>query len=105
MVTYVLGTRISLTPEIVGEILHIPYTGSSLYDPENEAWDDYRKKDFYYSTGRLSEAKFCAKRIRGLGGVIPSRDSWSAGNFYIDDRLFHYFMVYIMFPRAGNHCT
>ena len=37
--------------------------------------------------------------------MIPSRDSWSAGNFYIDDRLFHYFMVYIMFPRAGNHCT
>ena len=38
MVTYVLGTRISLTPEVVGEILHIPYTGSSLYDPENKAW-------------------------------------------------------------------
>ena len=103
MITYVLGTRISLTPEIVGEILHIPQIGSSLNDPEDEAWDDYKKKDFYYNIDRLNEAEFRAKRIRGLGGVIPSRDSWSAGNFFIDDRLFHYFIVYIMFLRAGNH--
>src|SRR4051812_2070693 len=105
LISYVAGKRISLTFKLLGRILNIPSSGSSLYDPEDEAWADFNKRNFYYSIGRMTEQEFHAKRVKGLGGVEPSRGSWSAGIFYIDDRLFHYFMVYIMFPRAGNHCT
>ena len=103
--TYVLGKRIPLYSKTLGRILNIPYSGSTLYDPEDAAWENYQKREFFYSIGRLSESEYRAKRIRSLGGVTPARDTWSAGNFHIDDRLFHYFLVYILFPRAGNHCT
>ncbi|KAI5396766.1 hypothetical protein KIW84_062843 [Lathyrus oleraceus] len=79
-VTHVRGKKIALTPKRLGQILDIPSGG-------------YRKENIM------------KKRVESHGGEEPPKDFWSAGKFFINDRLLHYFLVYVIIPRNSNHCT
>ncbi|KAI5416177.1 hypothetical protein KIW84_041285 [Lathyrus oleraceus] len=104
-VSHVRGKKISLTPKRLGQILDIPSGGHMLYDPEDEVWNDYNKREFYFGSSRISEGEYHVKRVESHGGEEPPKDFWSAGNFFINDRLLHYFLAYVIFPRNSNHCT
>lgn len=104
-VTHVRGKKIALTPKELGQILDIPSGGNMLYDPEDEEWKDYNKREFYFVLSRISEEEYHEKRVESHGGEEPPKDFWSAGNFFINDRLLHYFLVYVMIPRNSNHCN
>lgn len=79
-------------------------SSTTLYNPDDERWTDYDKRRFYLSLARISPQEAHARRARLHGGTLSERENWTAGIFNIDDRMFHYFLVYILFPRAGNHC-
>ncbi|KAI5402214.1 hypothetical protein KIW84_050007 [Lathyrus oleraceus] len=100
-----IGKKITLTPKRLGQILDIPSGGHMLYDPEDEVWSDYNKREFYFGSSRISESEYHVKRVESHGGEEPPKDFWSAGNFFINDRLLPYFLAYVIFPRNSNHCT
>ncbi|KAI5443445.1 hypothetical protein KIW84_012186 [Lathyrus oleraceus] len=54
---------------------------------------------------RISEGEYHVKRVESHGGEEPPKDFWSAGNFFINDRLLHYFLAYVILPRNSNHYT
>ncbi|KAI5401589.1 hypothetical protein KIW84_066170 [Lathyrus oleraceus] len=54
---------------------------------------------------RLSEHQFYNKRKKSSGGDLPERVYWSSAKFTLDDRMLHYFLVYVIVPRYSNHCT
>ncbi|KAI5444065.1 hypothetical protein KIW84_012617 [Lathyrus oleraceus] len=103
--THVKGKKIALTPKKFGQILDIPSGGSMLYDPKDEKWKDYNKREFYFGLSRISEEEYHEKSIESHGREEPPKDFWSVGNFFINDRLLHYFLVYVMIPRNSNHCN
>ncbi|KAI5428538.1 hypothetical protein KIW84_033502 [Lathyrus oleraceus] len=104
-VSHVRGKKITLTPKRLGQILDIPSGGHMLYDPEDEVWNDYNKREFYFGLSRISEGEYHVKRVESHGGEEPPKDFWSARNFFINDGLLHYFLAYVMLPRNSNHCT
>ncbi|KAI5405347.1 hypothetical protein KIW84_052211 [Lathyrus oleraceus] len=99
------GKKIALTPNRLGQILDIPSGGHMLYDPEDEEWNDYNKREFYFGSSKISEGEYHEKRVESHGGEEPPKDFLSAGNFSINDRVLHYVLVYIIIPRNSNHCT
>lgn len=103
-VSHVRGKKIALSPKRLGQILDIPSGGHMLYDPEDELWNDYNKREFYFGSIRISEGEYHEKRVESHGGEEPPKDFWSAGNFFINDRLLHYFLAYVILPRNSNHC-
>lgn len=98
-VSHVRGKKITLTPKRLGQILDIPSGGHMLYDPEDEVWNDYNKREFYFGSSRISEGEYHVKRVESHGGEERPKDFWSARNFFINDRLLHYFLAYVIFPR------
>ncbi|KAI5441404.1 hypothetical protein KIW84_010755 [Lathyrus oleraceus] len=104
-VSHVRGKKITLTPKRLGQILDIPSGGHILYDPEDDVWNAYNKRKFYFGSSRISEGEYHIKRVESHGGEEPPKDFCSAGNFFINDRLLHYFLAYVIFPRNSNHCT
>ncbi|KAI5404209.1 hypothetical protein KIW84_051379 [Lathyrus oleraceus] len=104
-VSLVKGKKITLTPKRLSQILDIPSGGHMLYDSENEVWNDYNKREFYFGSSRISEGEYHVKRVESHGGEEPPKEFLSAGNFFINDRLIHYFLAYVIFPRNSNHCS
>ncbi|KAI5397598.1 hypothetical protein KIW84_063421 [Lathyrus oleraceus] len=51
----------------------------------------------------ISVEEYHEKRVESHDGEEPPKDIWSAGNFFINDRLPHYFLVYVMIFRNSNH--
>lgn len=98
--TVINGCKLCLAYKVFSEVLEVLSSDSSLYDPEDEAWADYNKCRFYISLARISPKEVHARRARIHGGTFPERDNWSACIFNIDDRLFHYFLVYVLFPMS-----
>ncbi|KAI5440889.1 hypothetical protein KIW84_010378 [Lathyrus oleraceus] len=88
-VSHVRGKKITLTPKRLGQIMDIPSGGHMLYDPEDEVWNDYYKREFYFGSSRISEGEYHVKRVESHGGEEPPKDFWSVGNFFINDRLLH----------------
>ncbi|KAI5446366.1 hypothetical protein KIW84_014267 [Lathyrus oleraceus] len=99
------GKKIVLTPKKLGQILDIPFGVSILYDLDDKEWKDYNKRDFHFSLSRILEEEYHEKRVDSHGEEEPPKDFWSARNFFINDRLLHYFLVYVMIPRNSNHCN
>lgn len=97
------GRKLKLPPSLISEILGLVPSGATLYDPDDEQWADYDKRSFYQSLARIHPQVAQARRARG-GGMSSDRELWTAGIFNIDDRMFHYFLTYVLFPRGGNHC-
>ncbi|KAI5389759.1 hypothetical protein KIW84_075164 [Lathyrus oleraceus] len=103
--TYVVkGVPISLTASDISDIFEIP-TGGHKFVGTKAPWEDYSKHAFYYSLSRLSEHQLYNKRKKSFGGDNSERVYWSPTKFSIDDRMLHYFMVYVIVPRFSNHCT
>lgn len=102
--TTINGRKLKLPSSMISEVLGLVPSGTTLYDPEDERWNEYNKRSFYLSLARIPPHEAHARRVRLHGGNLPERENWSAGIFNIDDRMFHYFLVYVLFPRAGNHC-
>lgn len=72
---------------------------------KNISLQGYDKKEFYYGIFRLSEHDFIQKRKKIQSGKLLERNSWSVGIFYIDDRLIHYILGYVIVPKYSNHST
>ncbi|KAI5396686.1 hypothetical protein KIW84_062777 [Lathyrus oleraceus] len=47
------GKKITLTPKRLGQILDIPSGGHMLYDPDDEVWNDYNKREFYFGSSLI----------------------------------------------------
>ncbi|KAI5432916.1 hypothetical protein KIW84_020290 [Lathyrus oleraceus] len=73
-VTHVRGKRIALTPKKLGQILDIPSGGSMLYDPEDEEWKEYNKREFYFGLSRISKEEYHEKMVESHGGEEPPKD-------------------------------
>lgn len=95
---------ISMTATELSSILGIP-TGGHKFFGTKAPWEDYSKHAFYYGLSRLFEHKLYNKRKKSLGGDLPKRVYWSPTKFTLDDRMLHYFLVYVIVPRFSNHCT
>lgn len=101
--TTINGRKLKLPSSLLSEILGLVPSGTTLYDPDDEQWVDYDKRSFYQSLARISPQEAQTRRARGHSGIPSEREIWTARIFNIDDRMFHYFLVYVLFPRAGNH--
>lgn len=95
---------ISLTASNICAIFEIP-PGGHKFVGIIAPWENYSKHAFYYSLSRLSEHQFYNKRKKSFGGDNLERVYWSLAKFSIDDRMLHYFLVYVVVPRFSNHCT
>lgn len=100
----VKGVPISMTATELSSILGIPI-GGHRFVGKKALWEDYSKHAFYYGLSRLSEHQFYNKRKKSLGGYLPEDVYWSPAKFTIDDRMLHYFLVYVIVPIFSNHCT
>lgn len=99
----VKGVPISLIASHICAIFEIPPDGHKFVGTIAPC-EKYRKHAFYYSLSRLSEHQFYNKRNKSFGDN-PERVYWSPTKFSIDDRMLHYFLVYVVVPRFSNHCT
>ncbi|KAI5406841.1 hypothetical protein KIW84_053201 [Lathyrus oleraceus] len=95
---------ISMKATKLSSILGIP-TGGHKFVGTKAPWEDYSKHAFYYGLSHLSEHQFYNKRKKSLGGDLPERVYLSPTKFTLDDRMLHYFLVYVTVPRFSNHCT
>ncbi|KAI5436012.1 hypothetical protein KIW84_022444 [Lathyrus oleraceus] len=100
----VKGVPIPLTASDICAIFEIP-PGGHKFVGTISTWENYTKHAFYYSLSRLSEHQIYNKRNKSYGGDNPERVYWSPAKFSINDRMLHYFLVYVVVPRFSNHCT
>jgi hypothetical protein len=98
------GVPISLTASDICAIFEIP-PGGHKFVGTLSPWENYSKHAFYYSLSRLSEHQIYNKRKKSSGGDNSERVYWSLENFSINDRMLHYFLVYVVVLRFSNHCT
>jgi hypothetical protein len=104
LTSVVKGVPISMTATELSSILGIP-SGGHMFIGTKAPWEDYSKHAFYYGLSGLSEHQFYNKRKKSSGGDLPERVYWSSAKFTLDDRMLHYFLVYVIVPRYSNHCT
>ena len=104
IVSNVKGKAISMSVKLFGEILGIPSEGVGMRLNVASTLVGYNKREFYYGIARIPEHEFIQKRQRIVGGP-PERNSWSAGILFIDDRLIHYMLAYIIMPKFSNFST
>lgn len=89
-----LGTILDITSEVLEFIMH-----------KTLPIQNYEKREIYFGIGRKYEHEIFQKRKKRTCGKLPDRIFWSAGNLFMDDRLIHYFLNYIVVPRFSNHST
>ncbi|KAF1858879.1 hypothetical protein Lal_00043014 [Lupinus albus] len=65
-------------------------------------WDNYDRKEFYYSMCRFSKDKIDLCKLMGLGETVKNRDIHVVGNLNLEDRLLHYFLSYVRDPKVGG---
>lgn len=104
LTSVVKGVPISMTTTELSSTLGIP-TGGHKFVRTKAPWEDYSKHALYYGLSRLSEHQFYNKRKKSLGGDLLECVYWSPAKFTIDDRMLHYFLVYVIVLRFSNHCT
>ncbi|KAF1894461.1 hypothetical protein Lal_00045133 [Lupinus albus] len=66
-------------------------------------WDDYDRKKFFLSICRISKEEIERRKQRSLGETVKNWDILSAGYLTLEDRLIHYFLSYVIFPKFSNH--
>ncbi|KAI5432051.1 hypothetical protein KIW84_035981 [Lathyrus oleraceus] len=104
LTSVVKGVPISMTATDLSSILGIPSDGHR-FSGIKAPWEGYSNHVFYYGLSRLSEHQFYNKRKKSSGGDLPERVYCSSAKFTLDDRMLHYFLVYVIVPRYSNHCT
>ncbi|KAF1894335.1 hypothetical protein Lal_00027183 [Lupinus albus] len=70
---------------------NIPYHGSIKDFGLACDWDNYDRKEFYYSLCRFSKEE------------IDLHKQMALGNLNLEDRLLHYFLSYNIMPKFSNH--
>lgn len=81
--------------------MHIPYVGSEVMTNYDQNWENYNKKDFYYSISHFSKEEFHNKRRR-MSDVVPKYVLQSAISLSIDYKMLHYFLCYVLVHRYSN---
>ncbi|KAF1898066.1 hypothetical protein Lal_00032830 [Lupinus albus] len=66
-------------------------------------WDNYDRKEFYYSMCRISREEIELCKQQSLGETVKNRDILSAGHLKLEDRLLHYLLSYVILPKFSNH--
>lgn len=99
------GVSITFSTVELGFFLNIPSEGLEIMMNKPVALQGYVKKDFYYRIARLIEHAFFQKWKKMVGGKLPDINSWSAGIFYIDDRLLQYILGYVILQKFSNHSS
>ncbi|KAF1892827.1 hypothetical protein Lal_00035471 [Lupinus albus] len=66
-------------------------------------WDDYDRNKFYLSIFRISKEEIERQKQQSLGETVKKMDILSAGYLTLEDRLVHYFLTYVIFPKVSNH--
>ncbi|KAF1867998.1 hypothetical protein Lal_00042393 [Lupinus albus] len=85
------------------------FLGRPIFAPNIEdfglacEWDNYDRKEFYYSMCRFSKYEIEMRKQLTLGETIKSRDILAVGNLNLEDRLLHYFLIYVIIPKFSNH--
>lgn len=101
--SWVKGKTIVMKLREFALCLNLPSAGAELGPLLPCPWADFVKKDFYYSLCRFSEEEIRRKRQRSASS--SNRDSFGTGNLTVDNRLLHYFLVYIIYQKSFNHAT
>ncbi|KAF1888632.1 hypothetical protein Lal_00011406 [Lupinus albus] len=98
------GKEIILDINIFSSICcNIPYHGSIKYFGLTCDWDNYVRKEFYYSMCRFSKVETDLHKQMALGETVKNRDILAVGNLNLEDRLLHYFLSYVIIPKYSNH--
>lgn len=92
---------ISLTVQQLGKLLKVPYEGFEIEALQKANFPDYNKKTLYYSLSRFSEEEL-TKEIK-LYARANVKHYWVVGNLFIDERMLHYFLAYVLVPKSGNY--
>ncbi|KAF1898674.1 hypothetical protein Lal_00023683 [Lupinus albus] len=83
--SYVKGKEIVLDSKTFGSLCcNIPSKGGTVGFGLRCEWDNYDRKEFYYS-------------------MCKNRDILSAGHLKLEDRLLHYMLSYVILPKFSNH--
>lgn len=94
------GMPIILTVQQLGALLKVPYEDVKIKTFKKENFLDYYKKDFYYSLLILIEEITKERRLAARAIV---KLYWVVGNLFIDERMLHCFLAYVLVPMSGNY--
>ncbi|KAF1894353.1 hypothetical protein Lal_00027202 [Lupinus albus] len=104
LISLVNGKEIILDMQTFSSICsNIPYHGSIKDFGLACDWDNYDRKEFYYSLCRFSKEEIDLRKKMALGLTVKNRDILVVGNLNLEDRLLHYFLSYIIMPKFSNH--
>ncbi|KAF1862601.1 hypothetical protein Lal_00014141 [Lupinus albus] len=100
LTSYVNGKDISLDAKTFSSLCwNIPTQGSTT----GFGLDNFDRKGFYYSLCRISKEEIEKRKKQGFGEIVKNRDILSCGYLKLEDRLLHYFMIYVILPKFSNH--
>ncbi|KAF1862531.1 hypothetical protein Lal_00024433 [Lupinus albus] len=104
LTSYVNGKDISLDAKTFSSLCwNIPTQGSTTCFGLVSDWDNFDRKGFYYSLCRISKEEIEMRKKQGFGETVKNRDILSCGYLKLEDRLLHYFMIYVILPKFSNH--
>ncbi|KAF1874218.1 hypothetical protein Lal_00030251 [Lupinus albus] len=102
--TWNLGKDIILDAKTFNSLCcNIPIHGSTTGFGLVCEWDNYERKEFYYSLYRISKEEIELHKQHGFGETVKNRDILSVGHLKLEDRLLHYFLSYVILPKFSNH--
>ncbi|KAI5397875.1 hypothetical protein KIW84_063620 [Lathyrus oleraceus] len=99
------GIDIAMSLEDIGACLGIPSEGERIshgFTPDTEGWENFNNLRFYFSMSRISEQEFFyARHARSNSTKL----FLSSKNMYVNDRMLHYFLAYMLVPKGNNYAT
>ncbi|CAL0307527.1 unnamed protein product [Lupinus luteus] len=102
--SYVKGKEIVLDLNTFGSLCcNIPSKENIVGFGLQCEWDNYDRKEFYYSMCRISRDEIELRKQQSLGETVKNRDILSAGHLKLEDRLLHYLLNYVILPKFSNH--
>ncbi|CAL0309782.1 unnamed protein product [Lupinus luteus] len=102
--SYVKGKEIVLDLNTFGLLCcNIPSKGNIVGFGLQCEWDNYDRKESYYSMCRISREEIELRKQQSVGETVKNRDILSAGHLKLEDRLLHYLLSYVILPKFSNH--
>ncbi|CAL0306104.1 unnamed protein product [Lupinus luteus] len=102
--SYVKGKEIVPDLKTFGSLCcNIPSKGNIVGFGLQCEWDNYDRKEFYYSMCRISRDEIELRKQQSLGETVKNRDILSVGHLKLEDRLLHYLLSYVILPKFSNH--
>ncbi|KAF1872217.1 hypothetical protein Lal_00038001 [Lupinus albus] len=104
MTSHFMGKDIVLDIKTFSSICcDIPMTGDITGFGLVCDWDDYDRKKFYLSICRIYKEEIERRKQQRIDETVKNRDILFAGYLTLEDRLVHYFLTYVIFPKFSNH--